>query len=59
MTYKDEAEAFAENNVLSELLDIWQCQNWGCSVHEFMAEMAKQISRVAMQLADELAQEDK
>ena len=58
MDYKEEAEALAENNIINELYDSWQCQNWGCSVHEFMAEMVKQISKAAMRLADELAQEE-
>lgn len=55
--YKDEAKAFAENSI-GELLDAWQCQDWGVTAKTFMAEFVKQFTKMARQLAKELMEEE-
>lgn len=57
MNYKESAQVFADN-MIDELLDSWQCKDWGCSVKEFMQAHAKAFTKVAKTLAKELNQED-
>lgn len=58
VTYKESAIIFADN-CISDLLDEWTCQEWDCSVQDFMNAYGKAFAKMAKQLGKEIAQEDK
>ena len=53
MDYQQEVQAMAEN-LVGDLLDAWQCQEWGTNVRTFMQAFADEVQKITSQLATEL-----
>lgn len=54
---QNQIEGMTEN-IVSDFLDVWQCQDWGVSCNKFVKLFIANISKSLKQVAREITEEN-